>query len=56
MNTDPMIYILAAALLGAAMGFMGCALFSSRRIRRANLEGYLEAVRFQKKMEKEVGL
>ena len=51
MNTDPAIYIYGAALLGAAIGFFSCALVASKRIRRANLEGYLEAVRFQKRME-----
>jgi hypothetical protein len=50
-----MIYILAAGCLGATLGFMTCAVLSGNRIRRANLEGYLEAVRFQKAMEKEVG-
>lgn len=53
MKTDPAIYIYAAAMLGAALGFFTCALCSSARIRRANLEGYLEAVNFQKKQAAE---
>lgn len=51
MKTDPAFYIYAAAVFGAAIGFFTCALCSSSRIRRANLEGYLEAVRFQKEQE-----
>ena len=31
---------------------MTCALLASTRIRRANLEGYLEAVRYQKEQER----
>jgi hypothetical protein len=50
MNTDPAIYIYAAGVLGATMGFFTCARMSSARIRRANLEGYLEAVRYQKSL------
>jgi len=56
MMTDPVFYIVAAACFGAALGFMACAVFSSSRIRRANMEGYLEAVRFQQEAAKEVGL
>lgn len=52
MRSDPTVYIYAAALIGAALGFMGCAVLTGRRVRRANLEGYLEAVRFQKNAEK----
>ena len=50
MNTDPTIYIYGALALGAAMGFFTSALLCSKRIRRANLEGYLEAVRYQKSL------
>ena len=32
MQTDPMPYIIAAAIFGAMFGFFGCALFASRRI------------------------
>lgn len=49
MTTDPMPYIIFAALLGAAIGFFGCALFASGKIRRANLEGYKEGIAFAKK-------
>ena len=50
MKTDPAMYIYAAALLGGLLGFFSCALCASSRIRRANLEGYLEAVNYQKRM------
>lgn len=45
MHPDPSTLILAAALLGAALGFMAACVICSRRIRRANLEGFKEAVR-----------
>lgn len=44
MHSDPMPYILFAALLGAAIGFFGCALFASNKIRRANLAGFREGL------------
>ncbi len=44
MQTDPMPYILFAAVLGAAIGFIGCALYASDKIKRANLEGYKEGL------------
>lgn len=54
-----MTYIIAAAVLGAVLGFFGCALLASAAIRRANREGYLEAMRFyarheQSSLEREV--
>lgn len=42
MTTDPAIYIIAASLLGGAIGFFGCALFASHAIRRAEQEFYRE--------------
>lgn len=33
MNSDPAAWIVFASLLGGAIGFYGCALFASRRIR-----------------------
>lgn len=44
MKTDPTYYILFAAMLGAAIGFFGCALYASRIIKRSNLEGYKEGL------------
>lgn len=35
MHTDPITYVLAAAMLGGSIGFFACALFSSKRIREA---------------------
>lgn len=33
MINDPTIFILAAALIGACIGFFGCSIFASSRIR-----------------------
>jgi gas vesicle protein len=33
MQNDPMTYVLAALMLGGAIGFFACALFASKRIR-----------------------
>jgi len=46
MPTDPIYYILATGLLCAPLGFICCAVLSGSRVRRANLEGWKEAVRF----------
>lgn len=45
MTTDPMPWIIFAAMLGAAIGFFGCAIYASNKIKRANLEGYKEGLR-----------
>ena len=45
MKDDPAIYIYAAALLGAAIGFFTCALIASRRIRQAERDGWRAGVR-----------
>lgn len=49
MHSDPTAYILAAAIVGAAIGFIGCALFVARRIQEARDEswhdGYAAATR-----------
>lgn len=42
MTTDPTAYIIAAALVSAAIGFFGCALFVSKRIREEREESYWE--------------
>lgn len=53
MTTDPTTYILAAGLLGSALGFFACALFTARTVRRSNLEGFKEAVRlYQSRSQK----
>lgn len=44
MITDPAPYIIFAGLLGAAIGFFGCGIFASNKIRRANFEGYKEGL------------
>lgn len=45
MHTDPATYILASAIISGAIGFMGASLMAARQIRRANNDGYAEAVR-----------
>jgi hypothetical protein len=45
MSTDPTTYILAAAILGASIGFIGASLMAAHQVRRANNDGYAEAVR-----------
>lgn len=45
MKSDPVALHFFVALVSAALGFMFCAVLASRRIRRANIEGYKEAVR-----------
>lgn len=49
MTTDPAAYIIGAAIVGACIGFFGCALYASNKIRRANLEGYKEGLRAGKR-------
>lgn len=44
MNSDPMPYIIFAAILGGCIGFFGCGIFASHAIKRANLEGYKEGL------------
>ena len=53
MTTDPTTYIIAAALLGAAIGFFAHRSLTRRRSRRANFEGFKEAVRFYDARDKE---
>lgn len=40
MQQDPAIYIIAAAVIGAAIGFFGCALLASHEIRGARQRGF----------------
>ena len=40
MQHDPAPYIIFAALLGAMIGFFGCALFASRRIKEDTRDAY----------------
>lgn len=42
MQHDPAPYIIFAALLGAMIGFFGCALFASRRIKEDTRDAYWE--------------
>lgn len=44
MITDPMPYIVFAGILGACIGFFGCGIYASSKIRRANFEGYKEGL------------
>ena len=45
MHNDPTAYILAAAILGSALGFMSCALMASNHIRRARIDAWAEVKR-----------
>ena len=45
MQNDPATYILAASILSGAIGFLGASLMAARQVRRANNDGYKEAVR-----------
>jgi hypothetical protein len=45
MHSDPTTYILAAAVISGAIGFMGASLMAAHQVRRANNDGYAEAVR-----------
>ena len=46
MQTDPTLYILGAALVSAAISFFTACLMCSRRIRRAEIEGWKQGVQF----------
>ena len=46
MQNDPTTYILAAALLSFCLGFFAASTYCARRIKRANIEGWKDAVRF----------
>lgn len=41
-TSDPGAWILFAALVGACIGFFGCALFASRNLRKAARGGWRE--------------
>ena len=45
MQTDPITYILAASIISGAIGFFGASLMAASQVRRANNQGYMEAVR-----------
>lgn len=51
MTPDPTLYIIAASVLGASIGFMSCALVASRRIREAEREGWKAGVRCRHREE-----
>ena len=53
MQTDPMIAILFTAILCFCIGFFACALAASRRIRRAETDGWKAGVRFYQARESE---
>lgn len=46
MKNDPMTYILAASLVGSAVGFFASALLNARTVRRANIEAWKEAAAY----------
>lgn len=43
-TSDPIYWILFAGLVGASIGFFGCGIYASNKIRRANFEGYKEGL------------
>jgi len=49
MQSDPMPYIIFAAVLGACIGFFGCGIFASDKIKRANLQGFKEGMNHARK-------
>jgi hypothetical protein len=51
MHSDPTVYIIASALVGATIGFFGCAIVASRAIRRANIKGWQEGCRCRQREE-----
>lgn len=53
MQYDPTAYILAAALLSGSIGFFAASLCSARIVRRANLEGWKECVKFYQQRQTE---
>lgn len=53
MHSDPTAYIIAAAVLGASIGFYAAALMASHTVRRANIEGWKEGVKFYEKRQLE---
>ena len=53
MTTDPTIAILATAIICATGGFWTAAVLASRRIQRAETEGWKHAVRFYQAREKQ---
>lgn len=53
MNPDPTACILAAAIAGFLIGFFGCALYASNIIKKSNLAGWKEGVRFYQERERE---
>ena len=44
MTNDPTPWILFAAILGACIRFLPCAIIASSKLRRANFEGYKEGL------------
>ena len=40
MHNDPMLYIIAAAMLGGVLGFFGCALVASKSIRESRDDAF----------------
>jgi len=52
MHTDPTIYIIAAAILSGAISFMTACVLCSRRIRRAEIEGWKQGVKFYQERQR----
>lgn len=42
MTCDPILYFVAGCMVSAAIGFFGCALFASSRIREIRNDAYWE--------------
>ena len=53
MSTDPIIAVTFTAILCFCIGFFACALAASRRIRRAENDGWRAGVKFYQARETE---
>jgi hypothetical protein len=51
MHSDPIALNLFLTILGFCFGFFGCGLFAARRIRRAEIDGWKQGVRFYQDRE-----
>lgn len=53
MQNDPTTYVLASGMLCGCLGFFTACLFTAKTVRRANLEGWKEGVRFYQQRQTE---
>ena len=53
MQADPFVSIAFTALIGASIGFFGCAIYTSRIVKEAKKRGWAEGVSFYQEREKQ---